>query len=674
MNIVQNQPDWMDQLNPEQKEAVVTTEGPLLVLSGAGTGKTRVLTSKIAYVLWRGLARPWEILAVTFTNKAANEMKARVRGIIGDGADGLWIGTFHSIGLRILKKYVEIAGLKPNFLIFDEGDQRILVRKVMEEELKLDTKKWPPASVLESIQRLKDKGFYFDDENIALADADTINGRLLDIYRRYQARLIENNAADFGDLLLHPLMLFEKNPDILGEFQRKFRYILVDEYQDTNAVQYKLLKLLSAGHGNIACVGDDDQSIYSWRGAEIENILRFERDFKGAKIIRLETNYRSTPHILKAASHLISKNKDRLGKELRPCPALAHDDSLKVQVKGVWNGDEEAREVIDEIELFQRKGEPLREMAILVRAGYQTRTFEEKLVRAGIQYRIIGGLRFYERQEIKDIIAYLRLLAYPQDNLSFERIINVPRRGVGDKTLAAIAEYARKSRLSMFEATEHMLKSGKIGGKAGLSLKKFVDDFERWRAIYRGECEMAAGSPEVSEHSALAKLMLDESGYVEMWRNSKKVEAEAKLENIREFLGILKSDFESIPEFLEYIMLFTESNENAGNDADYVSLMTLHAAKGLEFDVVFLPGWETGIFPNERSAQEAGGSLEEERRLAYVGLTRAKKAVEIFYAGSRLVFGQWQQNMPSVFLFDLPNENVEHTSFSNAYGGGHRGA
>ena len=663
MNISENLPEWIEKLNPEQREAVETTEGPLLVLSGAGTGKTRVLTSKIAYILLRGLARSWEILSVTFTNKAANEMKNRVRSLMGEGADGLWIGTFHSIGLRILKKYVEAAGLKPNFLIFDEGDQRIIVKKVMEENLKLDTKKWPPAAVLESIQRLKDRGFYFDDADIAPAEADAINGRLLEIYRLYQERLVENNAADFGDLLLYPLMIFEKNPAILEEFQRKFRYILVDEYQDTNAVQYRLLKMLSAGWGNIACVGDDDQSIYSWRGAEIENILRFEADFKDAKIIRLETNYRSTPHILSAASHLISKNKGRLGKTLRPCPALADDNSQKVQVKGVWNGEEEAREVADEIEYYQRKGTPLNEMAVLVRAGYQTRMFEEKFIRAGIPYRIIGGLRFYERQEIKDIIAYLRLLAYPQDNLSFERIINVPKRGVGDKTLDQIAGYSRNGRVSMFEATQRMLKAGSIGGKAGIALKKFVDDFARWRAIYGGAGETIEGAPKVAEHAQLAEMMLNESGYVEMWRNSKKVEAEAKLENIREFLGILKSDFESIPEFLEYVTLFTESNAEAGENAEYVSLMTLHAAKGLEFDIVFLPGWETGIFPNERAAQDAGGSLEEERRLAYVGLTRAKRVAEIFYAGSRVVFGQWQQNMPSCFLFDLPNENIEHTSY-----------
>jgi DNA helicase-2/ATP-dependent DNA helicase PcrA len=653
----------MAQLNPEQREAVETTEGPLLVLSGAGTGKTRVLTSKIAYILWKNLARPWEILAVTFTNKAANEMKSRVRKMMGEAADGLWIGTFHSIGLRIVKKYVEAAGLKPNFLIFDEGDQRILVKKTMEEDLKIDTKKWPPAAVLESIQRLKDKGFYFDDSNIDLEGADTINGRLLEIYRLYQARLVENNAADFGDLLLYPLMLFEKNPAILHEFQQKFRYILVDEYQDTNAAQYKLLKTLSAGHGNIACVGDDDQSIYSWRGAEIENILSFERDFKGAKIIRLETNYRSTPHILAAASRLISKNRGRLGKELRPCGELANEDNLKVQVRGVYNGEEEAREIVDEIENFQRKGFRLSEMAILVRAGYQTRAFEEKLIRAGVPYRIIGGLKFYERQEIKDIIAYLRVLAYPQDNISFERIVNVPRRGVGDMTMSAISEYARKNRLSMFESLERMLREKKITGKAGMELKKFSDDFARWRAIYRGEGGDLLSANAVADHSQLAETMLKESGYIDMWRNSKKVEAEAKLQNIMEFIGILKADFESISEFLEYITLFTENNETAASDTDYVSLMTLHAAKGLEFDAVFLPGWETGIFPNERSAMDAGGSLEEERRLAYVGITRAKKAVEIFYAGSRLVFGQWQQNMPSVFLFDLPNEDVEHTSY-----------
>ena len=670
MNIVDNEknlPDWLEKLNPEQRDAVQTTEGPLLVLSGAGTGKTRVLTSRIAYIMYKQLALPWQILAVTFTNKAANEMKNRVKSIIGDSADSLWIGTFHSIGLRIVKRYYELIGLKKNFLIFDESDQKILIKKVMEEDLKIDTKKWNPSIVLENICRLKDKGFYFDDENINMIDVETINGRLLEVYKCYQEKLKELNAVDFGDLLLYPLMIFEQNPVILEEFQTKFKYILVDEYQDTNAVQDKILKLLSAKHKNICCVGDDDQSIYSWRGAEIENILRFESDFENAKVIRLETNYRSTPHILHAASCLIAKNKDRLGKELRPCKAMIDEESKKIQVHGVWNGDEEAREIVDEIEYYQRKGIPLSQMAVLVRAGYQTRLFEEHFIRAGVSYKIIGGLRFYERQEIKDIIAYLRLLAYPQDNLSFERIINVPKRGIGDKTLQNINTYARQNHLSLFEATEEMLNSNKITGKAALNIQKFIDDFHRWRSIYNGDSVDLLDTNKITEHYQLVEIMIKESGYIDMWQNSKKAEAEAKLQNINELLGIIKSDFETINEFLEYITLFTENNQSVLDNQDYVSLMTLHAAKGLEFDVVFLPGWEMGIFPNEKSTQENSSSLEEERRLAYVGITRAKKIVEIYYAGSRQVFGQWQQNLPSVFLNDLPDEDVEHTSFSSAY-------
>ncbi|MDR3126069.1 MAG: UvrD-helicase domain-containing protein [Rickettsiales bacterium] len=648
--------DIFENLNPEQRLAVETTEGPLLILSGAGTGKTRVLTSKIAYILEQGLARPWNILAVTFTNKAANEMKNRVKALIGEGmADGLWIGTFHSIGFRWLKKYAELAGLGPGFMVYDEDDQKILVRKTMEEDFGLDTKRFSPMAVLEQIQRLKDKGLYFDQATTELINTDFVNGDILGIYKRYQERLAELNAADFGDLLLYPLMIFEKNPAVLAELQEKFRYILVDEYQDTNAVQYRLLKLLSAKHRNIACVGDDDQSIYSWRGAEIDNILKFERDFDGAKVIRLETNYRSTPFILRAASGLISKNFGRLGKTLRPCDA-AEADCAKVAVRGVWSGEEEARAIADQIEHHQRRGTPLSQMAVLVRAGYQTRVFEERLVRAGVPYRIIGGLKFYERQEIKDAVAYLRLLSYPQDNLSFERIINVPRRGIGDKTLAEIAKNAREKHISYFESAREF---GHGKTKQAAALKQFAESFDRWRA------EAARQDGGAADPSVLAKTMLEESGYIDMWKSSKKIEAEAKLQNIMEFLGILKSDFSSINEFLEYVTLFTENNESADGDAEYVSLMTLHAAKGLEFDAVFLPGWEMGIFPNEKATQEGG--LEEERRLAYVGITRAKKFVEIYYAGSRQVFGQWQRNVPSIFLSELPRDAIEHTGFAEAF-------
>ena len=661
--------DWIQRLNPEQRQAVETTEGPLLVLSGAGTGKTRVLTSRIAYIIMKNLATPWQVLAVTFTNKAANEMKSRLKKMLGEGVDSMWIGTFHSIGLKILKRYTEVVGLKSNFIIFDDSDQKSLLKKVMEEDLMIDTKKWSPTVVLENIARLKDKGFYFDDENIKMIDVDTINGRLLEVYKTYQLKLKELNAVDFGDLLLYPLMIFEKNPAVLQEYQQKFKYILVDEYQDTNAVQYKLLKMISGYHHNICCVGDDDQSIYSWRGAEIENILRFEQDFDNEKIIRLETNYRSTPHILRAASCLIAKNKGRLGKELKPCKELSVDpDSRKVQVHGVWNGEEEALQIIDEIEFYQRKKVPLEEMAILVRAGYQTRIFEEKLIRAGIPYRIIGGLRFYERQEIKDIVAYLRLLVYKQDNISFERIINVPKRGVGEKTLQNISMYAKQNKISMFAATEEMLNAGKISGKAGTNLQRFIDDFRRWRTIYTGKAEDLLDMPQVMDQAQLVETIIRESGYMEMWQSSKKAEAEGKIQNIMELIGIIKSDFESIPEFLEYITLFTESNKTSLDNTDYVSLMTLHAAKGLEFDVVFLPGWEMGIFPNDKAMEDRlGTSIEEERRLAYVGITRAKKVVEIYYAGSRFVFGQWQQNIPSVFLQELPEEDIEHISYTDMF-------
>jgi DNA helicase-2/ATP-dependent DNA helicase PcrA len=661
-------PEWLSQLNPEQREAVRATDGPLLVLSGAGTGKTRVLTSKIAYILHKRLARPWEILAVTFTNKAANEMKARVQSIIGEEALSLWIGTFHSIGLRILKRHVEAAGLKPNFIIYNEDDQRIVVKKVMEEDLLIDTKKWPPAAALDGISRLKDKGFYFDADEASPLDTDIAGGRLFEIYRRYQERLVEANAADFGDLLLYPVKIFEKNPAVLKEYQSRFRHILVDEYQDTNAIQNRLLKMLAEGHGNIAAVGDDDQSIYSWRGAEIDNILYFERDFPGTRIIRLETNYRSTPHILSAASKLISHNKGRHGKTLRPCDDLASDpDSARVRIRGVWNGDEEARQIADEIESFQRKGTPLSQIAVLVRAGYQTRIFEERFIRSGIPYRIVGGIKFYERQEIRDIIAYLRLLLHPQDNLSFERIVNVPKRGLGDASIGHIASIAREKGTYLFEAAKIAVSTGFFKGKTLSAVQKFVEDFDRWRGILNSSPDAGANENKVADQTELVQKILEESGYIDMWKSSNKIEAESKIQNIMEFLGLLKNDFESIADFLEYIALFTEQNDAANIDRDVVSLMTLHAAKGLEFEAVFLPGWETGIFPNEKTTLEGAQGIEEERRLAYVGLTRAKRAASIYYAGSRFVFGQWQQNTPSVFLSELSEEDTDHSSFTDSY-------
>ena len=660
--------DWLVNLNPEQIEAVKTTDGALLVLSGAGTGKTKVLTSKIAYIIINKLAFPWEILAVTFTNKAANEMKNRVKSIIGDSANNLWIGTFHSVGLKILKQYSNLVNLKSNFIIYDEADQKILLKKVMEEDLNIDTKKFSPAIVLENINRLKDKGIYFNDDNIKYININTIDNQLFEIYKSYQNRLLSLNAVDFGDLLLYPLMILEKNPDILEKFQQRFKYILVDEYQDTNLVQYKLLKLLSKYHNNICCVGDDDQSIYSWRGAEIDNILNFEKDFKEAKIIRLETNYRSTEHILHAASNLIAYNKGRLGKTLKPASVNQNKDNIKIKINGVWNEKEEALDIVDKVNYYNRHNFKLSEIAILVRAGYQTRLFEEKLIRAGVPYKIIGGLRFYERQEIKDIIAYLRLLIYPQDNLSFERIINVPKRGIGERTLQIISTYAKENNLSLFNSLEELLKLNKITGKTALYTQQFVDDFYRWRLLYNGESLNLLDTEKITQ-AQLVENIIKESGYENMWFNSKKEEAESKIQNIKELIGIIKSDFETIPQFLEYITLFTEHNNVNVEDNEYVSLMTLHAAKGLEFDVVFLPGWEMGIFPNEKTIDEKSNSslIEEERRLAYVGLTRAKQIVEIYYAGFRTLFGQRQYSLPSIFLKELPEEDVELNDFRNYY-------
>ncbi len=669
MNIVGQDLDfkYLDVLNQQQLLAVKTTEGPLLVLSGAGTGKTKVLTARIAYIIQMALAAPWQILAVTFTNKAANEMKSRIKNMIGDKSENLWIGTFHSIGLKILRQNPEIVGLEKNFLIYDESDQKTIVKQVMEEELNIDTKKWNPAIVLENICRLKDKGYSVDDE-IPYFETESVNGYLLDIYKLYQKKLLELNAVDFSDLLLYPYIIFQKEPDTLLKFQNKFRYILVDEYQDTNLLQYKLLKMLSVTHNNICCVGDDDQSIYSWRGAEIDNILKFEQDFKDARIIRLETNYRSTAHILNAATNLISHNKNRLGKQLVPCKnTIENEDNYKIQVHGVYNGEEEALQIVDKISYYQRKKYNLSEMAILVRAGYQTRLFEEQLIRAGISYKIIGGLKFYDRQEIKDIIAYLRLLVYPKDDLSFERIVNVPKRGVGERTLQQIKQYANENSICMFDSLCDLLKINKITGKAGSNLQKFVDDFYRWRLVYQGK-NIDLLSEKVTDQAKLVERIIYESGYINMWHNSKKVEAEGKIQNIMEFIGIIKSDFESIPEFLEYITLFTEKNNSDDINQEYVSLMTLHSAKGLEFDIVFLPGWEMGIFPNEKSlAEDMSSSIEEERRLAYVGITRAKKIVEIFFASSRRTFGQYQQNLPSVFLNELSKDDIEFQSYANIY-------
>jgi len=635
---------WLVGLNPEQTEAVTTTEGPVLVLSGAGTGKTRVLTSRLAQILAGRQAQPWQILSVTFTNRAAREMKERVGHLVGPAAESLWLGTFHSLCVRILRRHAEAVGLKSNFTILDSDDQLRLLKQVMEGE-HIDTKKWPAQALMGAIQRWKDRGLTPDKIGPDQA-GDLAGGRAQALYRQYQERLLTLNAADFGDLLLHCLTLFLSHPDALAQYQDQFRYILVDEYQDTNVAQYLWLRLLAQKHKNICCVGDDDQSIYSWRGAEVGNILKFERDFPGAKVVRLESNYRSTPHILAAASGLIANNADRLGKTLRP--GLRHDpsDVEKVRVRGVWDGPEEARVVIEEIEALQRKGCSAATIAILVRAGFQTREFEERLITTGIPYRVIGGPRFYERQEIRDAMAYLRLINSPEDGLAFERIVNLPKRGLGDAALQAVHAVARARAFPLFEAARLLVETDELKPKPRGALTKFCDDVMRWRGLL-----------DDLPHTELAEMVLDESGYVEMWKNDKSAEAPGRVENLKELVRAL-ADYENLQSFLEHVALVMENDQKDG--VDKVTIMTLHGAKGLEFDNVFLPGWEEGVFPHQRAMDEGGNAgLEEERRLAYVGLTRARKRVLVTFAANRRIYNQWQSALPSRFLDELPAADIE---------------
>ncbi|MEW5729746.1 MAG: UvrD-helicase domain-containing protein [Pseudomonadota bacterium] len=646
---------WLKGLNPEQHEAVTTTDGPVLVLSGAGTGKTKVLTARLAHILAGRKAQPWQILAVTFTNKAAREMKERVFGLVGPVAEGVWLGTFHSLCVRILRRHADAVGLKSNFTILDSDDQLRLLKQVMEAE-RVDTKKWPAQALMGTIQRWKDRG-KAPDKLGAEDESEQAAGRAQELYRLYQERLLTLNACDFGDLLLHCLTLFLTQPEVLAQYQEQFRYLLVDEYQDTNVAQYLWLRLLAQKHRNICCVGDDDQSIYSWRGAEVGNILRFERDFPGAKVVRLESNYRSTPHILAAASHLIANNAGRLGKTLRP--GLAHDraEIEKVRVRGVWDGAEEARVVVEEIEALQRGGDSLASMAILVRAGFQTREFEERLITTGVPYRVIGGPRFYERQEIRDALAYLKLVESPDNGLAFERIVNLPKRGLGDAALQTIHLTARARSLPLFEAARLLVETDELKPKPRNALARFCDDVMRWRSLL-----------DSMDHPELAALILDESGYTEMWQNDKSPEAPGRLENLKELVHALE-EFESLQGFLEHVALVMENDEKS--DLDKVTIMTLHGAKGLEFDSVFLPGWEEGVFPHQRALDEAGQSgLEEERRLAYVGLTRARKRVLVTFAGNRRIYNQWQASLPSRFLDELPNDHVERQAERGLYGGG----
>ena len=635
--------DYLARLNAEQREAVETVDGPLLVLAGAGTGKTRVLTTRFAYLLLTGRAYPNQVLAVTFTNKAAREMRERVGAILGRPVEGLWLGTFHALCARMLRRHAEHVGLTPQFTILDADDQLRLLKQIMEVE-RVDTKRWAPPALMAVIQRWKDRGLT-PTRITPQDDTDFAAGRARDLYSAYQARLRALNAADFGDLLLHMTELLRDRPDILAQYHRMFRYIMVDEYQDTNTVQYLWLRLLAQSHKNICCVGDDDQSIYSWRGAEVENILRFEHDFPGAKIVRLEENYRSTEPILAAASALIAHNEGRLGKTLRS--GLRDPSGERVTVAGLWDSDEEARMVGDRIETLRRMGESLSEMAILVRAGFQTRAFEERLITLGVPYRVIGGLRFYERQEIRDAIAYMRLVVQPADDLAFERIVNVPRRGVGDVALRKMHETARTSGVPLVESAAILIADGGLKGRVRENMDALLRAFGRWRAL-----------AETDGHVVAVATLLDESGYIEMWQQDKSPDAPGRLENLRELVRAV-ADFDTLAGFLDHVSLVMENDEAAGGER--ISLMTLHGAKGLEFDTVFLPGWEEGLFPNQRALDEGGTkSLEEERRLAYVGLTRARRRAIVSHAANRRIYANWQASIPSRFIEELPDASVEH--------------
>ncbi len=639
----------LDGLNPAQCEAVEATDGPLLVLAGAGTGKTRVLTTRLAHILAGNKARPWQVMAVTFTNKAAREMRERVASLLGCSVEGWWVGTFHALAARILRSHAEVVGLKPNFTILDSDDQLRLIKQVLEAR-GVDPKKSPPRVVLGVIQRWKDRGLTPDRVSQA-EGADAADGWVLEIYRDYQERLRVFNAADFGDLLLHCLTLFREDAQVLAQYQHRFRYLLVDEYQDTNVAQYLWIRALAQLHRNICCVGDDDQSIYSWRGAEVGNILRFEKDFPGARVVRLECNYRSTPHILGAASGLIAHNQGRLGKTLW----TPVDDGEKVVVQGAWDGEDEARVICEEMEALQTRGHALNQMAVLVRAGFQTREFEERLITIGLPYRVIGGARFYERQEIRDSIAYFRVLVQPDDDLAFERIVNVPKRGLGAASLRAIHLLARAEGSSLSAAAARLVETDELKPRARQTLDRFLADFARWRGL------MPA-----MPHPELARQVLDESGYTAMWQNDRSPEAPGRLENLKELVAAL-AEFESLGAFLEHVSLVMDNDEMAGDDK--VTLMTLHSAKGLEFDTVFLPGWEEGLFPHQRALDEGGtAALEEERRLAYVGLTRARKRAVVCCADSRRVYGYWQNAAPSRFIAELPAEHTEPRAPQGMYG------
>lgn len=686
-------PDYLKGLNPEQRLAVETTEGPVLVLAGAGTGKTRVLTTRIAHILATGRAFPSQILAVTFTNKAAREMKQRIGILIGEGnVEGMpWLGTFHSIGVKLLRRHAELAGLKSDFTILDTDDVVRLIKQLIQAE-GLDDKRWPAKTFAQMLDNWKNKGLGPDE--IAEGDARSFgNGKGRQLYKAYQERLQTLNSCDFGDLLYHPIRIFRAYPDVLKDYHRKFKYILVDEYQDTNTAQYMWLRLLaqrpnsgrspsaegrkpdraSAGQAapaeasersersavsenkvNICCVGDDDQSIYGWRGAEVDNILRFDKDFPGATIIRLERNYRSTAHILGAASHLIAHNEGRFGKTLFTDRDDPEDD--KVHVHAAWDSEEEARAIGDAIEAYQRQKHNLNDMAILVRASFQMRAFEDRFITLGLNYRVIGGPRFYERLEIRDALAFFRVVANSGDDLAFERIVNVPKRGLGEATIRQIHDTARAMRIPMLEAAATLAESDELKPKPRAALREVAANFERWQKAL-----------ETTPHTELAETILEESGYTDMWKNDRSADSPGRLENLKELIRSME-EYESLRSFLEHVALVMEAEQGESQDA--VSIMTLHSAKGLEFETVFLPGWEEGLFPHQRALDEGGRSgLEEERRLAYVGLTRAKKNLHIWFVSNRQIHGLWQSTIPSRFVDELPETHIDIADSGNSYGG-----
>ncbi|WBU28680.1 UvrD-helicase domain-containing protein [Rhodopseudomonas palustris] len=708
-------PAYLSGLNPEQREAVETLDGPVLVLAGAGTGKTRVLTTRIAHILSTGRARPAEILSVTFTNKAAREMKLRLGQMLGQAVEGMpWLGTFHSIGGRILRYHAELVQLTSNFTVLDTDDQIRLLKQLLAAD-NIDDKRWPARMLAGLIDGWKNRGL--TPSQVPAGEAAMFgNGRGGKLYAQYQERLKILNAADFGDLLLENIRLFREHPDVLRQYQNRFKFILVDEYQDTNVAQYLWLRLLSQTPGtprptrdvetlltsphrgevgersspgeggrpsesavpphptplpggereqaavvamhdappkNICCVGDDDQSIYGWRGAEVDNILRFDHDFPGAKVIRLERNYRSTGHILAAASHLIAHNEGRLGKTLR----TEDVDGEMVTVTGAWDSEEEARAIGEEIEQLQRQGHTLNEIAILVRASFQMREFEDRFVTLGLPYRVIGGPRFYERAEIRDALAYLRVINSPADDLAFERIVNVPKRGLGDATVQMLHDHARKRRIPLFEAARMVIDTDELKPKARSSLRGLIENFERWQV-----------QRDALAHTELAEIVLDESGYTEMWQKDRSADAAGRLENLKELVRSME-EFENLQGFLEHISLVMD--REGGADEDAVSVMTLHSAKGLEFETVFLPGWEEGLFPHQRALDEQGrAGLEEERRLAHVGITRARKRAKLYFATNRRIHGTWNTTIPSRFLDELPAANVEITESKGGSGWG----